>query len=223
MALSEVSLNRGLRAARLHSPALSSGSTAAASRWNKGHPGRAVRIREMDRRGPPSAFPLHRVARRQGIDCPPEYIASGPGKIPWSPGPVAAHTTSGARLLEIGRVKPDSAPSCAVSAHKFSPQLHDLTLESGAMEKHQRRPGFWAEVGIVYDVERVDAVDVWRARLPGRCDIEGRGRNKSVALSHLKSAYGRAASRDHQASTPAPSPRALTSIRPASPAFHRQS
>ena len=63
------------------------------------------------------------------------------------------------------------------------------------MEKHQRRPGFWAEAGIVYDVERVSGVDVWRARLPGRSDIEGRGRTKPVALAYLKSAYGRAASR----------------------------
>jgi len=62
------------------------------------------------------------------------------------------------------------------------------------MEKHQRRAGFWATAGIVYDTERLGGLDVWRARLPGRSDIEGHGRTKPVALAYLKSAYGRAAS-----------------------------
>ena len=60
------------------------------------------------------------------------------------------------------------------------------------MGNDKRGPGFWAEVGVVYDDDRYGSLQCWRARLPGRADIAGHGRTKPLALADLKSAHARA-------------------------------
>ena len=65
------------------------------------------------------------------------------------------------------------------------------------MSSSHRPPGFWAEVGVVYDAEQSGSFKHWRAGLPGRADIVGRGRTKPLALADLKSEHARATRNSH--------------------------
>ena len=65
-------------------------------------------------------------------------------------------------------------------------------LNNARMGNSNRTPGFWAEVGVQYDVEHVGSFRHWRAQLPGCTDIVGRGRTKPQALADLKSSHARA-------------------------------
>jgi len=62
-------------------------------------------------------------------------------------------------------------------------------LNNAPMGNNHRRIGFWAEVGVQYDVERSGPFGHWRAQLPGCVDIIGRGRTKPQALADLKSSH----------------------------------
>ena len=67
------------------------------------------------------------------------------------------------------------------------------------MSSSNRAPGFWAEVGVVYDAEQSGPNKLWQARLPGSADITGRGRTKRQALAELKSAHARFQHRERPA------------------------
>ena len=65
------------------------------------------------------------------------------------------------------------------------------------MGNNSRHPGFWAEVGVQYDVEYFGPSKYWRARLPGNTAITAHGRTKTQALAGLKSAHAHAHRREH--------------------------
>ena len=60
------------------------------------------------------------------------------------------------------------------------------------MSGRNRPPGFWAEIGVVYEAEHFGPLKYWRAQVPGHTDIVGHGRTKPQALAELKSARARA-------------------------------
>ena len=58
------------------------------------------------------------------------------------------------------------------------------------MNSSKRTPGFWATVGVEYNVRHSGSDACWCARLPRRADLSGYGTTKPEALANLKSAYG---------------------------------